>query len=126
MWTSKFDHSSITLGCPTLAERPCTVEYANPFRSPEPALERSRQEATGPSRAAFYLALYTGQRKGDVLAMRWDDIENGAETIIQEKGGEELRIPLHPILADELAAMGGKVFFIVLADQTYSLRHHFF
>jgi len=80
---------------------------------PEPALERCRQEATGPARAAFYLALYTGQRKGDVLAMRWGDIKNGAVTVVQEKGGTELRIPLHPILSDELAAMDRKGFYIV-------------
>ena len=80
---------------------------------PEPALEKCRQEATGPARAAFYLALYTGQRKSDVLTMRWDDIENGAVTVVQEKGGEELQIPLHPLLADELAVMERKGFYIV-------------
>ena len=79
----------------------------------EPGLERFRQDSTGPARAAFFLALCTGQRKSDVLAMRYDDIENGAVSVIQEKGGEELRIPLHPILASELAVIDRKGFYIV-------------
>jgi len=36
---------------------------------PEPALERFRQNSTGPVRTAFFLALYTGQWKSGVLAM---------------------------------------------------------
>ena len=70
---------------------------------PEPALERFHEEGDGAARVAFMLALYTGQRKGDVLAMRWSDITDGGIRVKQAKTGAELFIPIHPTLAAELA-----------------------
>lgn len=54
-------------------------------------------------RRALILALYTGQRRGDVVAMRWTDIRDGYIEIVQQKTGEEVSIPLHPALEVELA-----------------------
>lgn len=45
-----------------------------------------------------HLCLYTGQRIGDVCAMRWDDISGGAIRVRQRKTGTQLTIPLHPRL----------------------------
>ncbi len=70
---------------------------------PEAALERFHKEARGAARVAGMLALYTGQRKGDVLAMRWGDIPDGGIRVKQAKTGAELFIPIHPTLAAELA-----------------------
>ena len=51
-------------------------------------------------RLAFDLLLYTGQRVGDVAAMRRSDIRNGAIHLTPEKTGDDLVvpqvIPLHP------------------------------
>jgi integrase len=69
---------------------------------PKPSLERGHELLSGSCRVAFMLALYTGQRKGDVLSMRWDDIQDGLIRITQNKTGKELWIPIHPTLADEL------------------------
>lgn len=44
---------------------------------------------------AVALALYTGQRQGDVLAMRWDHISGGMIAVRQEKTSKRLAIPLH-------------------------------
>lgn len=44
---------------------------------------------------AVALALYTGQRLGDVQAMKWSDIEAGGIWVVQEKTGKRLLIPLH-------------------------------
>lgn len=41
------------------------------------------------------LALYTGQRLGDCLAMKWSAIQNGTILVKQEKTGKELVIPIH-------------------------------
>lgn len=41
------------------------------------------------------MALYTGQRQGDVLAMRWSDIEGDQIHVEQSKTGKRLWIPLH-------------------------------
>jgi len=50
------------------------------------------------------LALYTGQRQGDVLAMTRSDIKAGLIAVVQEKTGTKLWIPMHrdlkPLLAD--------------------------
>ena len=49
-------------------------------------------------RLAYALLLYTGQRGGDVVRMRRQDIAGGAISIVQEKTGTELSIPIHPNL----------------------------
>jgi integrase len=49
-------------------------------------------------RLAFDLLLFTGQRVGDVAAMRRSDLRDGAIHVTQEKTGTELAIPLHPNL----------------------------
>ncbi len=71
---------------------------------PDAALERFHEQGRGPARTAFMLALYTGQRKGDVIGMRWSDITgDGCIRVKQSKTGAELFIPIHPTLAAELA-----------------------
>ncbi len=55
-------------------------------------------------RLAFDLLLYTGQRVGDVAAMRRSDLRNGAIHFTQEKTGRELVIPLHPNLIRSMKA----------------------
>jgi integrase len=44
---------------------------------------------------ATALALYTGQRQGDVLAMTWSAYRNGLIEARQEKTGKHLIIPAH-------------------------------
>jgi len=53
-------------------------------------------------RLAYALALYTGQRKGDLLTMTWGHIEDEFIRVAQEKTGARLRIPIHPALTDAL------------------------
>lgn len=75
---------------------------------PETALVRWAAESRGASRIAFFLGLYTAQRRSDVLSMRWDDIADGAILVHQHKTGVRLSIPLHPTLAAELAEIERK------------------
>ena len=44
---------------------------------------------------ATALALYTGQRQGDCLAMRWDHVAHGLIAVKQDKTGKRLMIPVH-------------------------------
>jgi len=69
---------------------------------PKDKLAEAHDKLTGSSRTAFYLALYLGQRKKDVLRMRWDQIDDGMIQVRQSKTGKELWLPLHPFLAEEL------------------------
>lgn len=70
---------------------------------PDESLSRWAKESRGTPRLAFYLGLYTAQRRSDVLVMRWDDIKGGAIYVRQHKTGVRLAIPLHPTLIAELA-----------------------
>ncbi|ARC36625.1 integrase [Paracoccus yeei] len=56
------------------------------------------------SRLIFELLLGTGQRIGDVLKMRWDDLESGGVNVRQSKTGAALWIPLTSSLREALGA----------------------
>ncbi len=80
---------------------------------PEAALERFHVEGRGAARLGFMLALYTGQRRGDVVRMRWSDLVDGGIRVKQSKTGAELFIPIHPTLAAELARIDKRGLAIV-------------
>ena len=48
------------------------------------------------------LALYTGQRRGDVFRMSWSDVDKGVIQFVQQKTGKRAWIPLHRVLRAEL------------------------
>ncbi len=79
----------------------------------EEAIERFRAGANPRMVWAVELALFTGQRRSDVLAMRWNHIADGLVEVSQQKTGERLLIPIHPHLADVLAAIPRTGMFIV-------------
>jgi integrase len=54
-------------------------------------------------RLAVTLALYTGQRPGDVCAMTWNAAQGGKVRVRQQKTGTPLEIEMHPALAKALA-----------------------
>lgn len=56
-----------------------------------------------PFRRVVVLALHTGQRRGDLCAMRWAQIAGGTVRLRQGKTGVELAIPIGAELAAELA-----------------------
>lgn len=67
-------------------------------------------------RLAFDLALYTAQRKSDLWQMGPQHIESGRIWVKQQKTGTTVLIPIHPRLADSLAATAtGTERFIVNA-----------
>jgi integrase len=55
-------------------------------------------------RRAVVLGMHTGQRRGDLIAMRWSDYDGAAIRIVQQKTGTELVIPVVPELKAELDA----------------------
>jgi integrase len=67
--------------------------------------ERAMRDLPEPYRRAVVLAYHTGQRRGDLCAMRWTDYDerNGVIRLIQEKTEEPVAIPVLPELRDELA-----------------------
>jgi integrase len=65
---------------------------------PDTLIERFFKEAPKELVWAFAVGLYTGQRKGDVLKVRWADIENGGINFRQQKTGVEIWVPILPEL----------------------------
>lgn len=70
---------------------------------PQDKIEAFRAEAGPRARLIFELCLGTGQRIGDVLRMRWSDIEGGGINVKQGKTGARLWIPFTRQLAATLA-----------------------
>ncbi|MFN3075875.1 MAG: site-specific integrase [Alphaproteobacteria bacterium] len=52
---------------------------------------------------ALNLAVYTGQREGDVLAMTWGQYDGSAIEVTQQKTGAKVWIPAHSALRSALA-----------------------
>lgn len=55
-----------------------------------------------PQRLAYAMALYTGQRRGDLAAMLWTALDGDWIAVLQEKTGAPLMIPVHPALRVEI------------------------
>jgi enterobacteria phage integrase len=56
-------------------------------------------------RTTFALALYTGQRRGDLARLKWSMIAGDVLMVRQSKTGTDMAIPLHPSLKAALAAV---------------------
>ena len=72
---------------------------------PEPMIERFLAESEPIVAWVVMVGLYTGQRIGDVLAMSWGDVKDGQISVVQEKTGKRLLIPLHSDLRNLLDAI---------------------
>jgi integrase len=71
----------------------------------EDEIDRFCQDVPFYVRDAMMLALYTGQRRSDLVRMQWSDIEDELLYVKQRKTGVELWIPIHPKLARHFAGM---------------------
>lgn len=81
------------------------LKSATPPRQPWPAdlVAAYRATATGTALLVFELCLGTGQRIGDVLRMRWNDLDAGGVNVRQGKTGAQLWVPLTASLRAVLA-----------------------
>jgi integrase len=74
-------------------------------------------------RLALALLLYTAQRRSDVARMGQQQVARGVVHVRQQKTGTMVPIPLHPVLAEILAAtptVGVKTFLVTSAGQAYT------
>ena len=69
---------------------------------PETVLRGFEKAAGRTPKLAMTLALYTGQREADIVAMRWSDVQDGMIRVKQQKTGAELFVPIHPKLQPAL------------------------
>src|SRR5262245_47028755 len=75
------------------------------FTETEIARFEERHPIGTKARLAFALLLYTAQRRGDVVRFGWQHITGDAIAVRQEKTDTPLLIPIHPELANTLAAV---------------------
>ena len=65
----------------------------------------ARHKAGSKAHLALSLLLYTGQRRSDVVRMGWQHVSGNLLSVVQDKTGENLKIPFHPKLAATLRDM---------------------
>ena len=80
---------------------------------PDDLIAKYRQTATGRALLVFELCIGTGQRIGDVLKMKWGDIEGDGINVRQNKTGATLWIPFTPRLRTALDAAEKRSVFIL-------------
>lgn len=82
---------------------------------PEELLQayRDRNPLGTRERLVMELCVGTGQRIGDVLEMRWSDIQDGGVVVRQNKTGKELWVPILPELQTALDAASRHSVFIL-------------
>ena len=68
-------------------------------------------------RLVMELCVGTGQRIGDVLEMRWNDIQDGGFSVKQGKTGKELWVPILPKLQAALDAASRHSVFILTNER---------
>lgn len=98
-WGAKRDHVSID---PTAGIEMFDGGEYEPW--PESLLEAALASDDSQVQRPTALLYYTAQRIGDVCAMRWTDIRDGALEVIQQKTGKGLTIPIHRDLQSILDA----------------------
>jgi integrase len=88
---------------------------------PEPVLEAALRADDDLVRLGTHMLYFTAQRLNDVRAMRWSDIRNDSISLVQDKTGKELRIPLTEALKAELARTSRKGLFILANDKGHKV-----
>jgi integrase len=102
-------------------------EGDGPHRPWPPALIEAYTAAAAPGsvpRTVMELCIGTGQRIGDVLAMRWDHIRDGGIEVRQSKTRARLWIPFTPRLAAYLAALPRSGLTIATGRDGRPLTYH--
>ena len=91
------------------------VKYSRKERQPWPdhLVAAARSSAEGRTALLFELLLGTGQRIGDVLAMKWSDFDGEAISVKQSKTGTNLWIPAPKRLLQALETAQRRSVFIL-------------
>jgi integrase len=84
------------------------TKHVKPFKTgehepwPEDILQAGLRAEHDRTRLAIALLYYTGQRIGDAVQFRWNDIRDGVLSFTQQKTGKAMDVPLHSDLLAEL------------------------
>lgn len=81
---------------------------------PKEVIERFEAGAAPSLKLALHLLLYTGQRRSDVVSMKWSQFDGEVIEVRQQKTGEPLTIPCHSALRATLKATARSSDFILV------------
>jgi integrase len=103
------------------ADNPCLIVPKLARSKPYPpwpweCIETVRQRGPQELWWATALALYSGQRQGDVLRMKWSDIREGYMTVVQEKTDKPLQVLIHRDLLRVLNVIPRRSIFILTSS----------
>jgi integrase len=84
---------------------------------PDDVLAAFEAHARGHLRLAVLLLLYTGQRRSDVVKMKWSHFDGDTIDVVQRKSGEPLTIPCHKRLRSILATLPRRSDFILTGER---------
>ncbi len=79
----------------------------------EKEIEAFIEKAPDRLKEVVMLAYYTGQRRSDLVNMKWEDYDGHTIHVIQKKTGKELYIPVHPRLKKVLDGINKSSAFIL-------------
>jgi integrase len=105
LWLFAKEHLAMRLGPnPTTDIRKLHQRKFEHEPWPDNVIEKFEEEARPKpnARLALLLLLHTGQRAGDVAAMKWEQYDGEGIAVRQQKTGELLWIPCHSKLKDAL------------------------
>ena len=106
LWEFGIEHLGLELdAAPTHGIK--RVHKVTQEREPWPPelIERFMREARPSLRLAAKLALYTGQRRSDLVKMKWSQFDGEYIEVCQQKTGTPLSIPCHRALRAELESV---------------------
>ncbi|GAB3598595.1 tyrosine-type recombinase/integrase [Kineococcus gypseus] len=104
-WAVRFEH---VLRDPSIHLRAVTIPRAHPRPTPQTALDAALATAAPREVTMLMLAAYAGLRRGEVARVHTKDIvveADGFSLRVHGKGGRVRLVPLHPELAERLAAV---------------------
>ena len=118
LWAYADEHLQVeTAANPTVGIR--RVHKAKGEREPWPdeVMQTFEDQAPGALRLAYLLLLYTGQRRSDVVKMKWSQFDGEGIEVRQQKTGQPLTIPCHRRLREALAKLPRRSEFILTGER---------
>ena len=120
LWKFADDHLVNDLGTnPTAGVSRAHKDKGKKEHKPWPDKVLAAFEAHAPAhlRLAVTLLLYTGQRRSDVVKMRWSQFDGEIIEVVQQKTGEYVAIPCHQRLRSILSALPRRSEFILTGER---------
>jgi integrase len=124
LWTWADEYADIALPGKNPAHEVAALKYESEAAPawPQP-LCAAFESCDHPRMVTFYfLALYTGQRKGDCCNMRWTDFDGRRIHVVQEKTGTKLWVPAHIRLRNYLASLPRESEFVLTSPKGTAYR----